>query len=80
MKKYIITLTDEERSRLQAMLTAGKAAARKQTHARIMLKADSRPGGLGWTDRAISEALEVDPATVASSRPKSGSGSLLSAG
>ena len=34
-KKYIVTLTDEERRTLQEMLSRGKAAARKLMHARI---------------------------------------------
>ena len=41
------------------MLSAGKAAARKLLHARILLKADASPAGPGWTDEHISEALEV---------------------
>jgi len=68
MKKYIITLTDEERVQLQSMLNAGKAAARKLTRTRILLKADSAPGGPAWTDAAIREALEVDLQTVANVR------------
>ena len=63
-KKYIVTLTDEERQRLQEMLSRGKAAARKLMHARILLKTDARPGGPGWTDEAIADALEVGRATV----------------
>jgi len=68
MKKYIITLNDDERMQLRSMLTAGKAAARKWTRARILLKADSGPGGPGWTDEAISQALEVETKTVANIR------------
>jgi hypothetical protein len=45
-KQYIVTLTDEERQRLQEMLSRGKAAARKLTDARILLKADAPPGGM----------------------------------
>ena len=41
-KKYIVTLTDEERQMLQEMLSRGKGAARKLAHARILLKADAR--------------------------------------
>ena len=67
MKKYIITLTDEERVQLHHMLSAGKAAARKLTHARILLKAD-RNEAPEWTDAAISAALEVTPQTVANVR------------
>ena len=63
-KKYIVTLTDVERQMLQAMLSRGKAAARKLMHARILLKADAAPGGPGWEDAAIAHGLEVGRATV----------------
>ena len=63
-KKYIVTLTQEERESLQAMLSRGKAAARKLANARILLKADSSEGGCGWKDDAICEAVEVGRATV----------------
>jgi transposase len=64
MKKYKVTLTAEERNFLQALIAAGKAAAKKLTHARILLKADAAPGGPAWTDARIAEALEVNVATV----------------
>jgi len=63
-KKYIVTLTQEERRVLQAMLSKGKAAARKLVHARILLKADAGPGGPVWNDGQIAEGLEVGRATV----------------
>ncbi len=63
-KKYIVTLTDQERQMLQAMLSRGKAAARKLMHARILLKADVGSGGPGWSDDAIAEGLEMGRATV----------------
>jgi transposase len=63
-KKYIVTLTEEERRTLGAMLSRGKAAARKLMHARILLKADASPGGPGWKDDAIAEGLDVGRATV----------------
>jgi hypothetical protein len=40
MDKYRVTLTDEERAELYLMVSRGKAAARKLTHARILLLAD----------------------------------------
>jgi transposase len=64
MKRYKVTLTDEERQQLRALIAAGKAAARKLTHARILLKADASLGGPAWTDQRIVEALEVGVATV----------------
>jgi transposase len=63
-KKYIVTLTQEERRMLQEMLSRGKAAARKLTHARVLLKADVSPGGPGWNDETIAEGLEIGRATV----------------
>jgi transposase len=63
-KKYVVTLTDQERQTLRDMLSRGKAAARKLTHARILLKADSRHDAPGWDDATIAEGLEVGRATV----------------
>lgn len=64
MKKYIVTLTEEERAGLQELIGKGKAAARKLTHGRILLKADVGSGGPGWRDEEISVAVEVSPGTV----------------
>lgn len=63
-KKYIVTLTQEERQMLQAMLSRGKAAARKLMHARILLKADVSAGRPAWSDDAIAEGIEAGRATV----------------
>ena len=63
--KYRVTLTDEERAALQEVVRTGKAAARSQTHARILLKADEAPGGPDWTDERIADALEVSRSTIA---------------
>ncbi len=41
MKKYIVQLAKEERASLSKLIAQGKASARKLTHARILLKADS---------------------------------------
>jgi len=64
VKKYIVTLTEEERAGLQELIGKGKAAARKLTHGRILLKADVGSGGPGWQDEEISVALEVSTGTV----------------
>jgi transposase len=47
------------------MIGRGVAPASALTHARILLKANQRDAGPGWTDAAIAVALEVNPATVA---------------
>jgi transposase len=64
MKKYKVTLTADERQSLHALVAAGKAAAKKLAHARILLKADAAPDGPGWTDERIAEAVEVNRTTV----------------
>jgi transposase len=64
MKKYRVTLTAEERQNLHQLIAAGKAAAKKLAHARILLKADAAPGGPAWSDQRIAEALDLSIATV----------------
>jgi transposase len=63
-KKYIVRLTETERSILDALVNTGKRAARTLTHARILLKADCGPDGPAWTDEAISAALDVSIPTI----------------
>ena len=46
------------------LLAAGKAAALKLSHARILLKADAADGGPAWTEDRLAEAVEVNVATV----------------
>jgi hypothetical protein len=64
MTKYRVTLCAEERQLLQRLIGAGKAAAKKLTHARILLKADAAEGGPAWPDVRIADALEVSTDTV----------------
>ena len=64
MKRYKVTLEAEERQQLQDLIAAGKAAARKLAHARILLKADAAEDGPAWPDGRIAEALELSTATV----------------
>jgi transposase len=63
-KKYRVTLTEEERSELEAMISKGKAAARTLTRARILLKADASEIGPAWSDEQVRSALDVGLATV----------------
>jgi len=64
-KRYIVNLAGKERRLLKALISSGEAKARKLTRARILLKADE-----GWTDKAISEALDVGHSTVARVRKR----------
>ena len=70
MKKYLVTLTADERDHLTARIAAGKAAARRIAHARILLKADQAAGGPAWADERIAEAVEVSTDTVARVRQR----------
>jgi transposase len=63
-KKYIVSLTTEERATLEHLTRTGKAPAYKMNHARILLKADTNQEGGGWTDAAISQALDSSVATI----------------
>ena len=63
-KKYIVELTTEERSQLNAIVHADRMAAHKRRHARMLLKADQGKKGPGWTDARIAEAFDCTPVTV----------------
>ena len=64
MEKYIVELASEERKELSELVSKGKAAARKITHARILLQSDASADGPLWTDKHISEALGVHTNTI----------------
>src|SRR3954465_3106278 len=62
--KYHVTLTEEERTRLEALTQHGRIAARTLTHAWILLKADTGPAGPAWSDTQIREAFGVGWSTI----------------
>ena len=63
MDKYRVTLTAEERAALEHLVSAGKAAARKLIHARVLLLADTH-GDNSW-DEDIVAALSTSTRTIA---------------
>ena len=63
MEKYRVTLTPDERAELEHMVSVGKAAARKLTHARILLLADTE-GADEHSDDEIVAALGVGICTI----------------
>jgi transposase len=63
-KKYLVTLTADERERLTGLVSAGKRSALTLTRARILLKADQADGGPAWDDARIAEALDCGLRTV----------------
>jgi hypothetical protein len=64
MAKYIVRLTDEERTQLTELISTGRRAASVLTRARILLKADVSEGGPAWNDGEIAEAVETSLASV----------------
>jgi putative transposase len=58
-KKYIVTLTGDERAQLVALTKRGKVSARRLTRAHLLLQADT-----GLADEAIAQALHIGTATV----------------
>ena len=68
VKKYVVELCAEEREQLEAMVRAGKGSAQILTRARILLKADVSEAGDGWSDSAISAALDTSVNNVARTR------------
>ena len=63
-KKYRVKLSVEERQELKAMVTRGRAAAYRQTHARILLLSDEGQGDGVMKDGDIARSLPVGRATV----------------
>ena len=66
VKKYCVRLTEEEQAEeeLRALVSKGRAAAYKQTHARILLLSDENQADGAMKDGEISRALKAGTATV----------------
>jgi len=69
-KIYHVTLTDDERVELTALMKKGKGAARRMTRARILLLADENRDDGGWKDADIAQALSIHQRTVERVREK----------
>ena len=70
VKKYVVRLSEEERAKLEALISTGKRPAATILKARILLKADVSAAGEGWSDSRIVETLDVSLATVARTRQR----------
>ena len=62
---YVVQLEAEERESLSRLIHTGKGAARKLTHARILLHADQAADRPRLADEEIAAAIEVSDDTVA---------------
>ncbi len=68
-KKYVVTLTNEERNSLEQLVKKGKNPAYKVNHARILLLADTSQEK-EWKDLEISQALQISVSTIERVRQK----------
>jgi transposase len=75
-QKYIVKLTETERSQLKELISCGEASARQIRRAYILLKSDSSEGGPRWKYKAICEAYDVSSLTVYNVRKKYDEGGL----
>jgi transposase len=69
MDKYRVSLTDIERTALEKLVSVGKSAARKLTHARILLLADAAAEE-DCSDDEIVAALGAGTRTIARVRKR----------
>ena len=63
-KRYRVRLSAEEQEELKGLVSRGRAAAYKQTHARILLLVDEAPEDGAMKDEEIARVLKVGSATV----------------
>jgi hypothetical protein len=69
-KRYLVTLTEDDRAALGQRVSAGRGPARELGHARILLKADEGPHGPAWTDEQIATALDASLSTISRVRER----------
>ena len=69
-KRYKVTLTNEERAKLTALVSKGKGNVRRMRRAQMLLLADeNKPDGV-WKDADIGKALNAHVRTVERTREK----------
>ncbi len=71
-RKSPVSLSEDDRIRLEGLIASGNAPARVMTHARILFKADEgdSPRAAAWPDTKIADALEISRSTVSRVRAR----------
>ena len=64
VKRYRVRLSEEEQQGLRSLVSKGRAAAYKQTHARMLLLCDENQADGAMKDEEIARALKLGTATV----------------
>ncbi len=67
-KKYIVRLSDEERTTLEEVVKKLKGTSQKVRRAQILLRADA--DGSNWTDQRIADAVSCRTKTVENLRQR----------
>lgn len=62
--RYRVTLTEPERTELEALTRNGKTGAKKFIHARALLLCDAGPEGPAWSVADVAEALGITSRTI----------------
>ena len=70
VKKYVVRLNAGEREQLEGIVHTGKSPAQSLARARVLLKADVSEAGQGWSDSAISVALDTSINNIARTRQR----------
>jgi transposase len=63
-KRFLVTLTAEERRDLSKLVSTGRRSARTLTRARVLLQSDQADGAPGWDDARVAESLGCGHRTV----------------
>jgi transposase len=71
-RKNPVSLSGDDRGKLEGLIARGSAPARQLSHARILLKADEGEDAPSeaWSDVKIADALEVSRSTVSRVRER----------
>lgn len=69
-KRYLVKLDKDERKELSQLVKKERIAAKKRTHAQVLLLADVGKHGPGWKDEAIANACQVTVQTVENIRKR----------
>jgi transposase len=64
MKKYIVRLEAEERSRLWHLVRSGKASALHIRHGNVLLAVDESETGPGLTDQEVARTLGISVRSI----------------
>ncbi|MDO8691560.1 MAG: helix-turn-helix domain-containing protein [Dehalococcoidia bacterium] len=62
--RYRVTLTEEERQKLEALTKTAKTNAKRFLYARSLLLCDAGPEGPAWTVACTAEAMGVTARTI----------------